>query len=61
MSVMSIKFPDMSKLLIRERRSVMGYEMSVITITLFQLDYLVHDLINCTITLRLPYGNAVRC
>ena len=46
MSVMSIKFADLTE----ERRSVMGCEKSVITITLLQLDYLVHSLGNCAMT-----------
>ena len=44
---MSIKFADMAE----ERRSVMGCERSVITITLLRLDYLVHSLGNCAMTL----------
>ena len=49
-SVMSIKFADMTQ----ERvLSVMGYERSVITMTLLRLGYLVDNLGNCAMTLPL--------
>jgi len=45
---MSIKFADMTELLWRQRRSAHGIWMSVITMTLLQLDYLVYSLDNYT-------------
>ena len=46
---MSIKFVDMVESLLKERRrSIIKCERSVITITFFQLDYLLHTFDNCT-------------
>ena len=48
MSVMSIKFTDMTELLRKERiRSIKKCERSVITMILLQLNYLIHGLGNC--------------
>ena len=47
---MIIKFADMTEEGDR-RESVMGLERSIITITLLQLDYLVHSFSNYTMTL----------
>ena len=52
MSVMSIKFTDVTE---DRRGSDMRYE-SVMVMTLLRLDYLVHSLGNCGMTLPIETG-----
>jgi len=52
-SVMSIKFTDVTE---DRRGSDMRYERSVMVMTLLQLDYLVHSLGNCGMTLSIETG-----
>ena len=51
---MSIKFADMVELFLKERRSFMRYERSVITVILSRLGF--HNLNNCAITLFTEAG-----
>ena len=51
---MNIKFADMVELFLKERRSFMRYEISVITVILSRLGF--HNLNNCAITLFIEAG-----